>query len=61
MNDSLEWLAGLMEGEGYFGTSTNNKTGRIDVRTAVFMNDEDIIRQRASQRRYRQRKKNQKV
>lgn len=42
MNDSMEWLAGIVEGEGCFTMTT--AYGRIQPRFCLVMTDEDIVR-----------------
>ena len=43
----LAWLAGILEGEGYFSLTLNNKTkdrpGRHYARLTVTMTDKDVI------------------
>lgn len=43
--DSLNWLAGLLEGEGYFGTIKNRVGGKAYryPRVGVSMTDQDVI------------------
>lgn len=39
----LGWLAGLLEGEGYFGLIPNRVKGKTYARVGVTMTDEDVI------------------
>lgn len=43
MADSIEWLAGLLEGEGHFSLSRREE-GKIAMRISANMTDEDVIR-----------------
>jgi hypothetical protein len=46
----VAWLAGLLEGEGYFGLIPNKVKGKTYryARVGVTMTDEDVIRRAAS-------------
>jgi hypothetical protein len=49
-DQSLAWLAGLLEGEGYFGTVNNRVAGKVYryPRVGVNMADSDVIARVAS-------------
>lgn len=49
----IAWVAGLLEGEGYFGcriATTKNRPGKayLQVRICVNMTDEDVLRRAQS-------------
>lgn len=44
----LHWLAGLLEGEGYFGDHAGGKAGRRYIRISLKMTDKDVVERAAA-------------
>ena len=43
MDQEWIWLAGLLEGEGYFGATKQNESRRMSLRVTLNMTDRDVV------------------